>query len=150
MQHSRRFDRVKSRILSIAWGPPVPRTANRPSTVASGESSDEDDYEDDWSDAWLVTGGSDNSLRKWDVKTGRAVERMATDKIRGERTLVWTVGVLGYIHLQAVGFFAYRALAEMVPLYLVTPLGWSNSGIREHARNFRPSRRMVQMCFVWP
>lgn len=28
---------------------------------------------------------------------------MATDKIRGERTLVWTVGVLGYIHLQAVG-----------------------------------------------
>ncbi|KAK2462076.1 hypothetical protein APHAL10511_006539 [Amanita phalloides] len=94
LQHSRRFDRVKSRVLSIAWGPPVPRKrADRPSEA--GESSDEGDDEDDWSDAWLVTGGSDNSLRKWDVTTGRLMDRMSTDKIRGERTLVWTVGVLG-------------------------------------------------------
>jgi U3 small nucleolar RNA-associated protein 4 len=42
-----------------------------------------------------VTGCSDNSLRKWDVRTGRSLERMAVDKIRGERTLVWAVGILG-------------------------------------------------------
>lgn len=59
------------------------------------EDSDSDDSDDDWQDSWLVTGCSDSSLRRWDVKTGRALERMAVDKIRSERTLVWTVGVLG-------------------------------------------------------
>lgn len=59
-----------------------------------GDSSDDDD-EDEWSDSWLVTGGSDSSLRKWDVATGRVLDRMGTDRMRGERTLVWTVGVLG-------------------------------------------------------
>jgi len=60
------------------------------------ESSDEDDEdEDEWTDSWLVTGGSDSSLRKWNIATGRVVERMGVDKVRGERTLVWTVGVLG-------------------------------------------------------
>lgn len=61
------------------------------------DSSDSDSYddEDDWKDSWLVTGCSDSSLRKWDIQTGRALERMAVDKIRGERTLVWAVGVLG-------------------------------------------------------
>ncbi|KAH7911229.1 WD40 repeat-like protein [Hygrophoropsis aurantiaca] len=102
LNHHRRFDRVKSRLLSIAWGPPIPR---QPKTSNGGdskmlregddsdESSDEDD-EDDWGDSWLVTGGSDSSLRKWDVATGRVVDRMGTDKVRGERTLVWAVGVL--------------------------------------------------------
>lgn len=94
LTHYRRFDRVKCRVLSIAWGPPVPRqTAAKQNIADSDESSDED--EDDWSDSWLVTGGSDSSLRKWDVSTGRVIDRMGTDKVRGERTLVWTVGVLG-------------------------------------------------------
>ncbi|OCH96584.1 YVTN repeat-like/Quino protein amine dehydrogenase [Obba rivulosa] len=94
LQHLRRLDRVKSRILSIAWGPPVPRqTSNKTSEDAETESDDED--EDDWSDSWLVTGCSDSSLRKWDVSTGRVLDRMGTDKLRGERTLVWAVGVLG-------------------------------------------------------
>jgi len=87
--------------LSIAWGPPIPRQPKSPRSAASDESSDSDDDDDDeekdWSDSWLVTGGSDSSLRKWDVVTGRVVDRMGTDKMRGERTLVWTVGVLGYI-----------------------------------------------------
>lgn len=61
----------------------------------SDDSSDSDNEEDDWGDSWLVTGGSDSSLRKWDVATGRVLDRMGTDKMRGERTLVWTVGVLG-------------------------------------------------------
>jgi len=81
-------------MLSIAWGPPVPRQSQRTQQKNVGESSDEDD-EDEWTDSWLVTGGSDSSLRKWDVATGRVVERMGVDKVRGERTLVWTVGVFG-------------------------------------------------------
>ncbi|KAF7320238.1 WD-REPEATS-REGION domain-containing protein [Mycena kentingensis (nom. inval.)] len=90
LSHYRRFDRVKCRVLSIAWGPPTPKPP--PATVRD-VSSDEDD-EDYWTDSWLVTGGSDSSLRKWDVKNGRVIDRMGTDRIRGERTLVWAVGVL--------------------------------------------------------
>ncbi|KAJ7431800.1 quinon protein alcohol dehydrogenase-like superfamily [Mycena galericulata] len=91
LTHHRRFDRVKCRVLSIAWGPPSPRqTLARKTTDDSS-----DDEEDDWTDAWLVTGGSDSSLRKWDVASGRVIDRMGTDKIRGERTLVWSVCVLG-------------------------------------------------------
>lgn len=96
LSHLRRFDRVKSRILSLAWGPPVPRE-----TAKNNEKeydSDEDDG-DGWEDSWLVAGCSDSCLRKWDVGTGRVLDRMATEKNRGERTLVWTVGVLGYVFL---------------------------------------------------
>ncbi|KIL71045.1 hypothetical protein M378DRAFT_66031 [Amanita muscaria Koide BX008] len=95
---SRRFDRLKSRVLSIAWGPPTPkqnRANNRTATPEELSEDDDDDDDDDWTDSWLVTGGSDSSLRKWDVTTGREIDRMATEKIRGERTLVWSVGVLG-------------------------------------------------------
>ena len=94
LSHLRRLDRVKSRILSLAWGPPVPRQTNQ---EAEDESSDDDDLED-WSDSWIVAGCSDSSLRKWDIPTGRVGEKMSTDKMRGERTLVWTVGVLGSVH----------------------------------------------------
>ncbi|CAL1696492.1 unnamed protein product [Somion occarium] len=96
LTHLRRLDRVKSRILSLAWGPPVPRDTSKPSSTSHGndeESSDEE--EDDWTDSWLVAGCSDSSLRKWDIASGRVLDRMGTDKQRGERTLVWTVGVLG-------------------------------------------------------
>jgi U3 small nucleolar RNA-associated protein 4 len=94
-QHLRRLDRSKSRILALAWGPPLLReSGGRDSTVREdGDSSDED--EDVWQDSWIVGGCSDSSLRKWDVSSGRILDRMGTDKIRGERTLVWTVGVLG-------------------------------------------------------
>ncbi|KAI8995336.1 WD40 repeat-like protein [Trametes punicea] len=94
LTHLRRLDRVKSRILSIAWGPPIPRQKKTQNASVEGE-SDSDDGEDDLTDSWLVTGCSDSSLRKLDFATGRSLDRMATDKIRGERTLVWAVGVLG-------------------------------------------------------
>ncbi|KAH9487140.1 U3 small nucleolar RNA-associated protein 4-like protein [Psilocybe cubensis] len=96
LTHSRRFDRVKCRMLSIAWGPPIPRQRQaKKAQEFDGDSSSDDDEEDDWTDSWLVTGCSDSSLRKWDISTGRVIERMGVDKVRGERTLVWTVGVLG-------------------------------------------------------
>jgi len=95
LQHLRRLDRSKSRILALAWGPPLPRESReRASTLhEDGDSSDEEG--DAWQDSWIVAGCSDSSLRKWDVSSGRTLDRMGTDKIRGERTLVWTVGVLG-------------------------------------------------------
>lgn len=96
LTHYRRFDRVKCRVLSIAWGPPRLRQRTKIDSTPTDESSDDDD-DDDWDDVWLVTGGSDSSIRKWDVKTGRVIDRMGTDKMRGERTLVWTVGVLGLV-----------------------------------------------------
>jgi U3 small nucleolar RNA-associated protein 4 len=88
-------------MLSIAWGPPVPRRQKTDADEGSSD-GDEGDDEENWSDSWLVTGGSDSSLRKWDVTTGRVINRMGTDKIRGERTLVWTVGVLGYALLAII------------------------------------------------
>lgn len=75
----------------------------------SSDSSDED--EDEWMDSWLVTGGSDSSLRKWDVKTGRPLERMTVDKARGERTLVWAVGVLGFVN-----YYLICTSAEVIPV----------------------------------
>ncbi|KAI6032019.1 WD40 repeat-like protein [Pisolithus microcarpus] len=96
LEHLRRFDRVKARLLCIAWGPPVPRQA-RPAAAEKLDASDaesDDDDEEEWSDSWLVAGGSDSSLHKWGVKTGRPIDRMITDKIKGEKTLVWAVGVL--------------------------------------------------------
>ncbi|KAI5119929.1 hypothetical protein M0805_000894 [Coniferiporia weirii] len=102
LEHARRFDRVKCRVLSIAWGPPVPPSSSAQKQKGGetgneeGESSEssDDDEDGEWSDEWLVTGGSDSSLRKWDVKTGRVLDRMGTDKVRGEQTLVWAVGAL--------------------------------------------------------
>ncbi|KAG6911760.1 hypothetical protein DXG01_000006 [Tephrocybe rancida] len=95
LTHYRRFDRVKCRVLSIAWGPPVPQYPQKEKRDAAKDSDSDDDNDDTWNDTWLVTGSSDSSVRKWDVATGRVIDRMGTDKVRGERTLVWAVGVLG-------------------------------------------------------
>lgn len=95
--HFRRFDRVNCRVLSIAWGPPVPQYPQKRGSSATENSDSDEDDDDSWNDVWLVTGGSDSSIRKWDVSTGRPIDRMGTDKMRGERTLVWTVGVLGSV-----------------------------------------------------
>ncbi|KAI0085618.1 WD40-repeat-containing domain protein [Irpex rosettiformis] len=94
--HLRRFDRVKSRILSIAWGPPAPKqTDGGENKEGRDDEESEDEDEDEWKDEWVVAGCSDSSLRKWDVASGRVTDRMGTDKMRGERTLVWTVQTLG-------------------------------------------------------
>ena len=94
LMHLRRLDRVKCRILSIAWGPPVPPTTWLKNNRAPDNEDSDQDEDDEWADSWLITGGSDSSLRKWDIKTGRVLDRMTTDMVKGERTLVWTVGAL--------------------------------------------------------
>jgi U3 small nucleolar RNA-associated protein 4 len=91
----RRFDKVKARLLSIAWGPPIPPQAPQKSANATSSDSSDSDSDDEWADSWIVAGGSDSCLRKWDVSSGKVLEKMGMDKQRGERTLVWTVAVLG-------------------------------------------------------
>ena len=103
MTHHRRIGKVKCRMLSLAWGPPLPKQSRKPlppptkRLAANSDVSESDNDEEEWEDSWLVTGCSDSSLRKWDAKTGQMMDRIGMDKIRGERTLVWTVGVLGCV-----------------------------------------------------
>ncbi|KAF8499168.1 WD40 repeat-like protein [Russula emetica] len=95
LQHLSRLDRSKSRILSLAWGPPLLRGSGERASNHLEEVDSSSEDEDEWQDSWIVAGCSDSSLRKWDVSSGRILDRMKTDKIRGERTLVWAVGVVG-------------------------------------------------------
>jgi len=84
LEHHRRLDRAKARILSIAWGPASPSPSN----------DDECDDDLEWADSWIVAGCSDSCLRKFDFSTGRAVERMTVDKLKSHRTLIWSVACL--------------------------------------------------------
>ena len=88
----RKFDSIKARILSIAWGPPTPLRKMEPARVFDSDTDEED--EGRWVDTWLVAGCSDSAVRKWNAVTGRILDRMSTDRRRSDRTLVWAVGVL--------------------------------------------------------
>lgn len=143
LSHHRRFDRVKCRVMSIAWGPPRPR---QPQATTGDDSSD--DEEDNWTDSWLVTGGSDSSLRKWDVSTGRVIDRMGTDRIRGERTLVWSVGVLGSVVQSFNSAFCIERESVTERLCLATRSEWSSSGTPAPALNYKAFRVMAQMFFA--
>lgn len=150
LSHFRRFDRVKCRLLSVAWGPPAPQPlAKRGSTARPENGSSNDDDDDNWVDNWLVTGGSDSSVRKWDVSTGRVVDRMGTDKIRGERTLVWTVGVIGSVAMNSCQSWALIVECPVtVQLSPETRWEWSNSGTLARVLSCRAFKLTVQMSFV--
>lgn len=131
LDHHRRLERSKSRILSLAWGPPVPpqpkstkKSFSNPRAGVDGNDesdSDSDEEEDEWKDEWIVAGCSDSSLRKWDVSSGRVLEKMGTDKVRGERTLVWTVAVIGCV------FPPYLELPEKEELSVACRIqGWND------------------------
>ena len=81
--------------MALAWGPPSLRGSRERASIHHEEVDSSDEDEDEWQDSWIVAGCSDSSLRKWDVTSGRILDRMKTDKSRGERTLVWSVGVVG-------------------------------------------------------
>lgn len=102
--HLRKLGKVKSRLLSIAWGPPISCDSRPPAgiTPEPDDSSDDENY-GDWRDGWIVTGCADSSIRKWDFATGRVTNRLTTDKARGDRTLVWSVCVLGYVSCTSFG-----------------------------------------------
>ena len=92
----RRLDRVKTRMLSLSWSPPR-YSAKPPSRESESSGSEDNDDESRWKDSYLVAGCSDSSIRKWDVTSGRVLERITTDQVRGEKTLVWAVQVLAYV-----------------------------------------------------
>ncbi|KAJ1310177.1 hypothetical protein OPQ81_006921 [Rhizoctonia solani] len=91
--HVKRFERVQTRFLSIAWAWSS-EVGSEERDLAS-DSDDEPDNSDVLPATTLVTGCSDSSLRTWDVRTGRVLNRMTVERARGERTLVWSVAVLG-------------------------------------------------------
>lgn len=90
----RKFDSINARILSIAWGPPIPHQPRKMDPAHAFDSDTDEEDERRWVDTWLVAGCSDSAVRKWDAVTGRILDRMSTDRKRGDRTLVWAVGVL--------------------------------------------------------
>ena len=91
----------------------MPRLSGKPIHAVEND-SDED--EDEWTDSWLITGGSDTSLRKWDVASGRVLDRMGVGRVRGERTLVWTVGVLGFV----------LSFLRSSDIFILFDQGWNN------------------------
>lgn len=109
IMHIRRLDRVKARILSLAWGPPVHK---RPPKHSMEVDSEDDEDEDIWTDSWLVAGCSDSSIRRFNFETGRMLDRMTTDKTRKDRTLVWAVGVLAYVYFLL--FHSYESLKNII------------------------------------
>lgn len=108
LEHVRKFDAVKTRLLSLAWGPPVAVPRSSPADAkgkgkarmdvdGEAESESEDEAESsrvEYEDATLVTGCADSTVRIWDARSGRCLYRMTTDKIKGEHTLVWSVAFL--------------------------------------------------------
>jgi U3 small nucleolar RNA-associated protein 4 len=96
LSHLRKLEKIKSRLLSIAWGPPIPHNGGSSVEIApNSQDSSDGENDDGWSDGWIVAGCADSSIRKWDFATGKITNRLTTDKVRGERTLVWSVCVLG-------------------------------------------------------
>ncbi|CAE6457607.1 unnamed protein product [Rhizoctonia solani] len=91
--HVKRFERVQTRFLSIAWAWSSELESKQRDSAS--DSDDEPDDSDVLPATMLVTGCSDSSLRTWDVHTGRVLNRMTVERARGEKTLVWSVAVLG-------------------------------------------------------
>ncbi len=83
LEHDRKLDRVKCRILSVAWGPPV-APAHLKQKLQKGHAEVSDEEEGEWSDSWLVTGNSDSSIRKWGPfdRAGNAENEHGQDKGR--------------------------------------------------------------------
>ncbi|KAI8324771.1 WD40 repeat-like protein [Martensiomyces pterosporus] len=67
LAYERCFDKISSRILSVAWSP---------------------------SDETIVTGSADSSVRVWDANSGRMITRMTVPREGKDQTLLWAVAVL--------------------------------------------------------
>ncbi|TPX62599.1 hypothetical protein PhCBS80983_g00402 [Powellomyces hirtus] len=61
------FEKSPTRILSAAWH-------------SSGH--------------FLAVGGADSCIRKMDTRTGRTIQRLTTDTVQGEETIVWDLKIL--------------------------------------------------------
>ncbi|PWN91543.1 hypothetical protein FA10DRAFT_271280 [Acaromyces ingoldii] len=98
------LDRVKYRVVSLAWGPPRRTTPKQTKTNRAIDSdtdsdsdsdSDSDDDEELWQDSFLVGGTASSCGLVWDLATGRMVDKVLVDRSRFEQTIVWSVLALG-------------------------------------------------------
>lgn len=100
-------DRAKTRVVSLAWGPPTRRQAAKAqqkkskkmeeSSDDSDDSSDDDSDDEDaeaWEDSFILGGTSSSLALMWDVRTGRISARLNVDRARHEHTVVWACAVL--------------------------------------------------------
>lgn len=96
------LDRAKTRIVSLAWGPPTkkPRTrrpsesaARRGSSASDSDDSDDDDA-DQWEESFILGGTTHSSALLWNLSTGRVDSKLLVDKSRNEQTIVWSAAVL--------------------------------------------------------
>jgi U3 small nucleolar RNA-associated protein 4 len=93
-----RCDRAKTRVVSLAWGPPrrvvtqVKPTKKAKGDDSSDEESSSDDEEEDaeqWEESFLVGGTSSSLALQWDLQTGRVAARLNVERSRAEHTVVW-------------------------------------------------------------
>lgn len=94
------LDRAKTRIVSLAWGPPRRRVDQQPARGQKGgdsSSTDNDDSDDDaemWEDTFIVGGTTHSSALVWSLSTGRVESKLLVEKARKEQTIVWAVATL--------------------------------------------------------
>ncbi|UZJ55037.1 hypothetical protein CBS101457_004357 [Exobasidium rhododendri] len=94
------LDRAKTRIISLAWGPPRKKVKNtqRPARAVQSNFSDSedssDDDEDDWEESFLIGGTTHSSALVWSLSTGQVESKLLVDKSRAEQTIIWSVAVL--------------------------------------------------------
>lgn len=86
------LDRAKTRIVSLAWGPPSRKIEQKAVTSDSDESDDDDD--DEWEDTFIVGGTTHSAALCWSLATGRVENKLLVDRGRKEQTIIWSVATL--------------------------------------------------------
>lgn len=95
------LDRAKTRIVSLAWGPPKRKPSRRKPIVTAArhsasesDSEDDDDDEDQWEETYILGGTTHSSALIWNLSTGRVENKMLVDKSKNEQTIIWSVAIL--------------------------------------------------------
>ena len=90
------LDRAKTRVVSLAWGPPRRRAGVARSSELDGrsDSDSEDEDNDDWEESFILGGTTHSSALIWSLSTGRVENKLLVDKSRNEQTIVWSVALL--------------------------------------------------------
>lgn len=129
-----RTDKAKSRIVSLAWGPPtLPAKAPRPAAKASrhsradsdtdsdsdSDSSDSDEEEEEMTESFILAGTSSSVALIYTLGSGRAAQRLLLPKARSEQTIVWSALVLAdgtLVTGDSLGFVIFYDAKTRIPL----------------------------------
>ncbi|PWN21384.1 hypothetical protein BCV69DRAFT_282113 [Microstroma glucosiphilum] len=122
-------DMAKTRIVSLAWGPPNKKQktltpAQKARTTAAAQTtsdsdSDSDEEEDDWTESFLLAGTTSSLALIYALPTGRVSQKLLLPKARNEQTIVWSVTVLPDKTLvtgDSLGFVTLYDAKSRVPL----------------------------------